>query len=196
MTQKGFTLIELLIVIAIVAILSVVVILTLNPAELLKQTRDSNRISDLSTLKTAIGLYVADVTFPNLFGSFANDICFVSTSTSLGNCNAPIGGAPLFVGSVAENASTSRDVNGSGWLPVNFTQISSGVPLGNLPVDPVNNDTYFYAYFASSTSLTFEINAHMESDKFKNGGGADVESTDGGSKLDEYEAGTAPGLSL
>ena len=33
--RKGFTLIELLIVIAIIAVLSVVVILSLNPAELL-----------------------------------------------------------------------------------------------------------------------------------------------------------------
>ncbi|KKW47096.1 MAG: hypothetical protein UY99_C0042G0007, partial [Parcubacteria group bacterium GW2011_GWA1_59_11] len=43
--RSSFTLIELLVVIAIVAILSAVVIITLNPAELLKQSRDSNRLS-------------------------------------------------------------------------------------------------------------------------------------------------------
>ncbi len=59
--QKGFTLIELLVVIAIIAILAVVVILTLNPAELLRQSRDSNRVSDFATLKSAIGLYSEDV---------------------------------------------------------------------------------------------------------------------------------------
>src|SRR5271163_765603 len=59
--RKGFTLIELLVVIAIIAILAVVVILTLNPAELLRQARDSNRESDFATLKSAIGLYSADV---------------------------------------------------------------------------------------------------------------------------------------
>ncbi|MBI5221157.1 MAG: prepilin-type N-terminal cleavage/methylation domain-containing protein, partial [Candidatus Liptonbacteria bacterium] len=37
---KGFTLIELLVVIAIIAILAAVVILTLNPGQLLKQARD------------------------------------------------------------------------------------------------------------------------------------------------------------
>src|SRR3989338_2108717 len=49
--SKGFTLIELLVVIAIIAVLAVAVILTLNPAELLKQARDSTRVSDMSTLK-------------------------------------------------------------------------------------------------------------------------------------------------
>ena len=47
--KKGFTLIELLIVIAIIAILAVVVVLVLNPAELLRQSRDSQRLSDIST---------------------------------------------------------------------------------------------------------------------------------------------------
>ena len=48
--RESFTLIELLVVLALVAILSVVVILTLNPAELIKQARDSNRLSDLPQL--------------------------------------------------------------------------------------------------------------------------------------------------
>ena len=48
--------IELLVVLALVAILSVVVVMTLNPAELLKQARDSNRFSDISTINTALNL--------------------------------------------------------------------------------------------------------------------------------------------
>src|ERR1700735_5064577 len=57
--QDAFTLIELLVVIAIIAILSVVVILTLNPAQLLQQSRDSNRLSDLSVTNSALGVYAA-----------------------------------------------------------------------------------------------------------------------------------------
>ena len=68
--QKGFTLIELLIVIAIIAILAVVVVLTLNPAELLRQARDSNRISDFATIKSALSLYAEDVvTTTPMYGS-------------------------------------------------------------------------------------------------------------------------------
>lgn len=58
-SQKAFTLIELLIVIAIIAILAVVVIFTLNPPQLLMQSRDANRISDMSTLNSALGFYLA-----------------------------------------------------------------------------------------------------------------------------------------
>ena len=69
---KGFTLIELLIVIGIIAVLAVVVLLTLNPAELLRQARDSNRVSDLASLNSALSYYLADVsgaTYANLVGS-------------------------------------------------------------------------------------------------------------------------------
>jgi type II secretory pathway pseudopilin PulG len=57
--RSAFTVIELLVVIAMIAILSIVVILTLNPAALLQQSRDSNRVSDMSTLNTALGVYLA-----------------------------------------------------------------------------------------------------------------------------------------
>lgn len=74
---KGFTLIELLLVIAIVAILSAIVLLYLNPAELIKQARDSNRFSDLDTLKRAISVYLSDVTNPSLGTA---GVCYQSSS--------------------------------------------------------------------------------------------------------------------
>src|SRR5580704_3649915 len=81
--RKGFTLIELLVVIAIIAVLAVVVVLTLNPAELLRQARDSNRISDFATLKSAIGLYSEDVsTSTALYGS-SDDIFTAMATTSV-----------------------------------------------------------------------------------------------------------------
>ena len=64
--EKGFTLLELLIVVGIIAILSVALILVLNPAETLKKSRDAQRISDLATMKTALGLYVTSTTTPYL----------------------------------------------------------------------------------------------------------------------------------
>ncbi|OGZ02363.1 MAG: hypothetical protein A2946_01310 [Candidatus Liptonbacteria bacterium RIFCSPLOWO2_01_FULL_53_13] len=187
MTKKGFTLIELLVVIAIVAVLSVVVILTLNPAELLRQARDANRVSDMSTLKSAISLYLADVSSPSL-GSVT--LCYESTAAA--SSTAGCGG--LFSATRTATSSDSRAVDGSGWIPVNFNGISSGAPVGNLPVDPVNNASYFYAYAASST--TFEVDTKMESTRYVNGGSGDVESKDGGDKANYYEIGNAPGLAL
>ncbi|MDE2145009.1 MAG: prepilin-type N-terminal cleavage/methylation domain-containing protein, partial [Patescibacteria group bacterium] len=58
--RDSFTLIELLIVIAIIGILASVVVLVLNPAQLLSQSRDSRRTQDLSNLNNAIGMYLSE----------------------------------------------------------------------------------------------------------------------------------------
>jgi len=67
--QKGFTLLELLIVIGIIAILSVALVFVLNPSEALKKGRDSQRISDLTTLKKAIEIYKTNIQSPKLAGT-------------------------------------------------------------------------------------------------------------------------------
>src|SRR3989337_4252217 len=58
--RKGFTLVELLIVITILVILGIFVILLINPAEILAKSRDSQRISDLATMKGAMQLFLTD----------------------------------------------------------------------------------------------------------------------------------------
>lgn len=223
---KGFTLIELLIVIGIIAVLSVVVLLTLNPAELLRQSRDSNRISDLGTLKSALALYTTDYSGANYsLGAGAN--CYVDVETPASNnfiagCDPDGAGtlpARFLAGAVtfAPAGATKRAIGTSGcpalpatlgWVPVNFFCISSGSPISTEPVDPapnVGNGT-FYGYRTAKSNgavcttgtdcTTYELNAHMESTKFKNAGSSDVESTDGGNSADLFEVGTAPGLSL
>lgn len=191
-TNKGFTLIELLVVLAIVAILSVVVILTLNPAELLKQARDSNRISDLATMKSAISLYLADVTSPTLY--WPADTTYTKCSMSITGTTASTSLCGGWFTNTTSFATTTtalyRKVDGTGWIPVNFTAISSGAPIGNLPIDPINNASYFYAYGATST-LTFELDTLLESTKYD-----DYMSSDGGTTNSAYEVGTAPGLSI
>lgn len=180
--QKGFTLIELLIVIAIIAVLAVVVVLTLNPAELLKQARDSNRISDLTTLKSAVSLYLADGQSTSGWNSTT---CYTDTIGA-----ACSGGARFSTVYTSTVSSTSRAVDSNGWVPINFTLISSGSPIGQLPKDPTSDTNYFYAYAASSTSGYFEINANMESARYQNGGSSDVESKDGGDNANLFETGT------
>ena len=141
---KGFTLIELLVVIAIIAVLAVVVILSLNPAELLRQARDSNRISDMSTLKSAISLYLADVTSPSLAStSVANPYTrvFITVSTT----SAPtVAGWGVSAAYTTTTASTARAVDATGWIPVGFNAISSGAPIGSLPIDPSNVGALYY----------------------------------------------------
>ncbi len=189
--KKGFTLIELLVVIAIIAVLAVVVVLTLNPAELLKQSRDSGRLSDLSTLKTAVSLYLTDVLNPNLASSTPGYTgCYLSfisgNATTTAKCGVFVGGGTTV------NASTTsllyRKVDSTGWVPVNFSQLSAGTPFGSLPADPLNNAAYYYAYVATATS-TFEIDAFIESKKYNASGTADAVSTDGGDSTSTYETG-------
>ena len=64
--KKGFTLLELLIVIAILAILASVTFVALNPAELLKKSRDAQRLADLAWVQTAINSYIANTSTPIL----------------------------------------------------------------------------------------------------------------------------------
>ena len=59
-SAQAFTLIELLVVIAVLAVLSTAAVLVINPAELIKRSRDSRRLQELNELNKAISLLVAD----------------------------------------------------------------------------------------------------------------------------------------
>ena len=184
--KRGFTLLELLIVIGILAILAATTVLVLNPAELLKQARDSQRVSDLATLNSALGMYVTDVSSPAL-GTSAN--CYVHNNTYAitPNCGGRHSGKLL-------TSTTLRTVAGSGWLPVDFSSISGGSPLPTLPVDPTNNATYFYSYALNNGSTTYELDVVFESAKYMTD--LDLDGKDGGSDDAIYEIGTDPGLDL
>jgi prepilin-type N-terminal cleavage/methylation domain-containing protein len=52
--KKSFTLVELMIVIAILAILSAIVLFTLNPSRLFDNFRDTRRVNDIVTINKAI----------------------------------------------------------------------------------------------------------------------------------------------
>lgn len=56
--KRGFTLIELLVVIAIIGVLSSVVLASLNAAR--GKARDSKRLSDLTSVRTALEIYAND----------------------------------------------------------------------------------------------------------------------------------------
>lgn len=176
--KKGFTLIELLVVIAILAVLMSVVVVTINPAEMLKKTRDTKRISDLDALRTALNLYLTD---QQLF----TDTCRASQvgAPTIGTCASPTG-----------STSQSPSIN---WMNIDFTKISSGSPLSTIPLDPknattsVNTTTYAYYFKSNAASSTFTLLCNMESSYYSNAGTGDVESKDGGTQTDFYEVGSA-----
>ncbi len=188
MNKKGFTLIELLIVIGILAILTAAVVIVLNPAELLKQSRDSQRMTDLDAMKNAIALFLADEKTFTANGSVVTGNCYVYPAGVALNC----GGRH---GAKTTTAVQSTVVTGGGWIPLNLTAISSGSPLSALPIDPTNNTTYFYSFSGDTTQLTFELDAFLESTKYAskmvNDGGNLNSATTG-----FYEVGNSPGLAI
>ena len=176
--KRGFTLIELLVVIAILAVLAVAVVLVLNPAELLKEGRDTTRISDLASLNSAIALYTADV----INGSW----------NAVTNCTASTTAPSGLTGC---NVASSTVVTGGGWVNINFTSIASGSPLPRLPLDPNNgaackSGVCEYAYISSSTLGVYKLEANMESNKFYSGVGTAVVGNDGGIYPNVYEVGS------
>ncbi|MBI4085521.1 MAG: type II secretion system protein [Candidatus Liptonbacteria bacterium] len=190
MQKKGFTLIELLVVVAILAILSVVVILTLNPAQLLAQARDSQRLSDMSTINSSIALYLQDVESPSVG---AANVCYGSAPTTPNS--AGCGGRMSASDPTVTTSTSPASTTGAGWIPINFATINGGSPLGSEPMDPVNSATYFYSYATNASSnYQYEVNANMESTKYSASGTSDVESADGGTNVNIFEMGTNLGL--
>lgn len=239
--SKGFTLLELLIVIAILAILATVVVLVLNPAETLKKTRDSQRLTDMSVSRAALALYITQINEPKLDNTDRSDTNCLSnsagTTPNFGTAaSTAIAGTArniwvslpassditddkaIFNIAAAEaspyGSSTATfqqvalanlfNTDGTGWMPVNLASIKGGSTIANLPVDPTNsvvslasvaNSDLIYRYAcrsskASDKSTTFELNARMESDDFKPGGGSDKAAKDGGNNSNLYEVGT------
>ena len=213
--SSGFTLLELLIVIAIIAILSVALVIVLNPSETLKKARDSQRISDLSTLKTAIGLYITNTSTPLLNNVAANAGCkatasgtralgggekvyysYPSDSPGSAITDATVDGATT-TPVVQALAANYTKTGGTGWLPINFDGLPGGSPISSLPIDPVNtlvspdtvtsisNASLVYRYSCAISPLTYEIDAILESAAF-----AGNMTTDGGNNSSYYETGT------
>jgi prepilin-type N-terminal cleavage/methylation domain-containing protein len=168
--RQAFTLIELLVVIAIIAIITVVVILTLNPAELLRQSRDSNRLADLATLTSAINIYSTDQVGASGYSLGSSTVTYVSvydpTATTTAGTDCTGLGFSSGGSFHCPASSTARNVNGTGWIPVNFKNISTGSPISALPVDPTNSTSTNLYYTYQTDGTTFKLRAVPESQKY------------------------------
>ncbi|MBI5147915.1 MAG: type II secretion system protein [Parcubacteria group bacterium] len=197
--KKGFTLLELLIVIGIIAILATATVLVLNPAELLREARDSQRLSDLDSMKSAISLLLATaINTPELDGAPSADYCatqyFVASSTTAGYyaSSSIYQIRPSGVASGTEvTSSSARGVSGGGWIKIDLTKATGGSPIPALPVDPSPASDRAYIFGCDQSALTFELDANLESVRYST-----KEGNDGGNNSYWFEVGTDPGLDL
>ena len=203
--QKGFTLIELIIVITILVLLGVVVVVLIDPAEILAQSRDSQRISDLASLKGATQLTLAAGVPSTSFCYSTNPPETTSNATSTNADTSQIfssltAGLTTGSGSPGYNwtaSTTAQSVTGTGWIQINYTTPSTGRALSNLPIDPTNTlaSGYFYRWGCNynGSLYQYEVDARLESAKYKAGctasGCDDKASKDGGNSSVRYEAG-------
>lgn len=181
--ENSFTLIELIVVVSIIAILAAAAVVLLNPAELYKQSRDLKRISDLKQLNISVSKYwYGGVSSPSLGTS---GTIYVSLPSSFSNCS-DLGLPSLPSGQYAcVNSAHLPNVDGTGWIPINFTKINGGSPLSSLPIDPDNSVSSGHYYRYSPGSVTWELDTVLDSAKY-----SPLMKTDGGNNLNRYEVGT------
>jgi len=190
--KKGFTLIELIIVLAIIAVLVAILIAVLKPGQMFARLRDTQRIADLNTISKAIDVYLTDLAQnPSAIamtasGTVVRAVDSATTYALSGLLNGCIEGATPTIFYSAQDtgsatstpiagaggnftairATSSRLVDGTGWVPIPFT--SSGIiNLTALPIDPRNAKTiteapsYYYTY-ACKNDFSYELDARLE----------------------------------
>lgn len=180
---RSFTLVELLIVIAILAVLAAAVVLVLNPAELLAQARDSQRITDMRSTRSAIDLFIIDN--PTISSGTASRI-YISIPDTASNCPNLTSSLPTLPSGwqyVCATSANLRNINGTGWIPIDFSIIKGGSPIPYLPIDPAN-DLTSGKYYTYVTGGSYELTALMEANK------ESASVNDGGSLPGVYQVGT------
>jgi prepilin-type N-terminal cleavage/methylation domain-containing protein len=141
--NKGMTFIEILVVMGIISILFSSFFYIWNTMDVFRKSRDSKRINDLQLLDTALKTLLFTERNINLG---EENIIYTSLPDSSSTCGS-YNLIPLF-SPYSYRCQTSDNylkVDGNGWLPINFT-LGKILTISVLPIDPLNNKDYFYAY--------------------------------------------------
>lgn len=141
MTEKGFTLLELLVTITIMAILATMSIVVINPTEIVKKARDAKRISDITQLKQAIDLSLAED--GDILGDFGSSATDTRLTDGTGFVKINISKNMPLLPNPSKNSQTITNSN------------------NNLIVDS-------YYFQAEVNSLKYELKTSFESIEFKN----------------------------
>ncbi len=138
----AFTIVELLVVIGIISVLAVALLVTLNPAEAQRRSRDSKRVKDATTLQALIEQVLNDGnTLPAACATspFCNSNTLVPAGTALPN-----------------NQNCAATDN---WLRMDMCVYARSVPS-----DPVNQANRSCEGVTGACSLFYELETNTEGD--------------------------------
>lgn len=141
MNKKGFTLIELLIVVAIIAIIASVIFVALDPLTRFRDSRDSARWQDVSSLSSAIQVDQVDNG-----GDYVTQIA----STNAGEVYMIVDGA-VVAGCDDQNAYCDTNVTSDSNC-LNLADLVTEGYLGDVPVSPNGSGSWS----SSITGYTLE----------------------------------------
>ncbi|MCL5011811.1 MAG: LamG domain-containing protein [Patescibacteria group bacterium] len=178
---QGFTLMELLIAISIIAIVVVLALVVLQPVEYFRRGRDAQRSADLNSLSALI----ARQTYAGPRITLGSpQIVYISLPDASSTCGSWTALPVLPAGWAYHCATTAayRNIDGTGWLPVDVSGLHT---ISSLPLDPTNDTNHFYVYVVDANKK-YVLTALFESEKnIKT-----VASQDGGTDDARYEVGT------
>jgi len=179
---KSFTLIELLIVIAILALLMSIIVVAINPSELLKKSRDTKRISSLKSINDALSIFQTTKSNASTGVPFTIYVSVPDSSSTCANLGLPA--LPIGYTYACSTLANYRKTDGTGWIPVNFDSLDIGSPISSLPIDPTNNISTGL-YFTYITGGSWELISKFESLSY-----IEQVVNDGGTDPSIYEVGT------
>ncbi len=178
--EASFTLVEILIVIGVIAILTAVTLVILNPVEYIKRGRDDQRMGDINSLQTLI---TQKEYSGNRISFGQSNVVYISLADSSSTCGSyTLPGLAAGWSYHCAPTASYRNVDGTGWLPVD---LSASKTFAVLPLDPTNDQNYYYAFIASSDN-SFVLTSMFESQQeLKN-----IAAKDNGTDDTRYETGT------
>jgi type II secretory pathway pseudopilin PulG len=178
--NKGMTVVEMLMVLGLLSMLFGLSFYLWNAMDIFRKTRDTQRINDIQVLDTALKTILATEINANLG---EENIIYTSLTDSSSTCGS-YNLTPLYAPFSYRCSATPTDISGNGWLSVNFT-VSKIFIISSLPIDPLNNKDYFYAYQVKQGryKLTARFEGKNNIPKMANDGGFEPTLYEVGSNL-------------
>jgi competence protein ComGC len=155
---SSFTLIEIIVVLTILSILGILVTHALKPAETAKSYRDTKRAADIKNIEKALNAIMSlDPNF-RISNYASSNVVYISLPDNSPTCSNWIGKLPPLPSGYEYRCSANpQNIDGTGWIPINFKDF---VNISNLPVDPINQNNYFYSFTVSGDN--FKITSPVE----------------------------------